>query len=253
MREERLQASANRQYLTPGDITIKIEKQARTGAPAAGGPVGRIVFRGGLMFWRQGSPWDMTCFKNERWGKIMHMIGTRRYNWTSLLIGIILALGGILALSNPDATYVTLAAILGIVAIVCGLMLLLNYYRIKEALAFWDRISLGLGTVLLVIGLIFLFWPVVAVSVFAYILAFLFIIYGLSRLSRASSFKHLGSGIYSFIVILNILFVIGGIVLIFQPVILGLTIALILGLLLLIYGILLIVSTFFGVHFYRIF
>lgn len=175
----------------------------------------------------------------------------RNYNWISFLVGVILVVGGIFALSNPDATYMTLAAILGIVIILCGIMLIASYYRLKEAFFVNDKVSLTLGIVLVIIGVFFLSRPVIAVSIFAYILAIWLILNGINHLTRSGSLKNFGRGIYTFITILNILLIIGAIILIFHPIILGLTIALIIGLLLLIYGTLFIFFTFLGIQ-YRV-
>ncbi len=58
------------------------------------------------------------------------------FHWISLLVGIVLIVGSVFAFMNPVATFLTLAIMLGIVAVVRGLMLIVAFFRISERTTF---------------------------------------------------------------------------------------------------------------------
>ena len=90
---------------------------------------------------------------------VTHVARTGKFNWISLLVGITLITGGFFALSEPAATFLTLAVMLGIAAIVRGLMLVATYYRIRDLTSFKAKVNLVIGLPLIVAGVVFLSKP----------------------------------------------------------------------------------------------
>lgn len=173
-----------------------------------------------------------------------------KFNRSSLLCGIILVIGSMFALSNPAATFLTLAVMLGVAAVARGIMLIAAYFRIKNLTSFRMKISLVWGILLAVIGVILLFKPASAVGLFAYVVAFWFIVDALSNLLNAGILRPFGTGLFIFNIVLNILLLISGIILLFNPLIVGLSISLIIGVSLMISGIEHILLAFFNTEQY---
>ncbi|MHC1772541.1 MAG: HdeD family acid-resistance protein [Flexilinea sp.] len=171
---------------------------------------------------------------------------TRKFNWLSLLVGIILIIGSVFALKDPTATFLTLAIMLGIAVIVRGLMLVITYYRIKDLNSFKLKVNLVIGILLIIVGIIFLFRPIFATNLFTYIVAVWFIVDAINNLIGVRLLKPFGSIPYFCSLILNILLLIGGIILLFNPLIVGLSIPLIIGVSLLVSGIEYVILAFFN-------
>lgn len=167
-------------------------------------------------------------------------------NWISLLVGIILIIGSVFALKDPAATFLTLAIMLGITAIVRGLMLVITYYQIRNLTSFKLKFGLVIGILLIIVGIIFLFKPVFAANIFAYMVAIWFIADAINNLMSVSLLKPFGTALFIFNIILNILLLISGIILLFNPLIVGLSIPLIIGVSLLVSGIEYIILAFFN-------
>lgn len=179
-------------------------------------------------------------------GKVAsHMGRMENLNWISLLVGIALIIGSIFALANPNGTFMVLTIMLGIVAIVRGLMLIFNYYRIKDLTSFKAKYNLVIGILLVIVGIVFLFKPNLASDVFGYILAVWFIVDGINNLIRSSLLKYMGNGLFAFSVIMNILLLIGGIILIFRPMLAGISVSIIIGISMMISGIEYVTFAFF--------
>ncbi len=166
-------------------------------------------------------------------------------NWISLLVGIILIIGSVFALKDPAATFLTLAIMLGITAIVRGLMLVITYYQIRNLTSFKLKFGLVIGILLIIVGIIFLFKPVFAANIFAYMVAIWFIADAINNLMSVSLLKPFGTALFFFKSFLYLL-LISGIILLFNPLIVGLSIPLIIGVSLLVSGIEYIILAFFN-------
>lgn len=165
------------------------------------------------------------------------MAVNNRFNLVLLIIGIMLIITSIITLKNPVAIFMTLAIMLGIVAIVSGTMLVVIYYRVKGQTSFKLKMFLVFGILLVIIGLVFLFSPSFLAYIIAYIIAILFIVHASNNLINAGLLKTAGKGLYGLSIILSILLLISGIILLFNPMIAGVSISLIIGLSLLFAGI----------------
>jgi len=167
-------------------------------------------------------------------------------NWVMLLAGALMVIFGIFALANPTATFLTLAVLLGIVSIIGGLMLIYTYYKNREVMTFSLRANLVLGVILLIVGIVFLARPDFAAKVFAFVIAVWFIFAAVLNLKRVKLLREFGQGLYGFNIVLNILLLLGGILLLINPLIVGVSIALLLGLSLLLCGVAYLIAAFFS-------
>lgn len=168
---------------------------------------------------------------------VVYMTRTGKFNWVALLVGIILIVISIFVLRNPAATILTLTILFGIIAIIRGIMLIVAYYRFKELTSFKLVIGLIIGILLVAIGIVFLAWQDLAARVFAYLVAIGFIVEAINNLLNSDLVRPAGKGIYALCIISSILLLAGGIILILNPLIIGLSISLLIGLSLMLSGI----------------
>lgn len=165
------------------------------------------------------------------------MTRTGKLNWVALLVGILFIVTSIFVLKNPAITRLTLTILFGIIAIVRGIMLIIVYFKFKELTSFKLAISLSIGILFVVIGIVFLAWPDFAARVFAYLVAIGFIVEAINNLINSDLVKPAGKGIYALCIICSILLLAGGVILIINPLIIGLSISLLIGLSLMLSGI----------------
>lgn len=171
------------------------------------------------------------------------MVRTGKLSWISLLMGIILIAGSISVFRKPTATFLILSTMLGIVAIIRGVILIIKHYR--EATS-KGKLYLSLGILLAVIGIVLSFRPAFAAYVFAYIIAIWLIADSIRNLVRVNLLKPVDTGFYMFHIVLNVLLLAAGIVLMFNPLIVGVSVSLIIGLSLLVLGIEYLTFAFFS-------
>lgn len=94
-----------------------------------------------------------------------------------------------------------------------------------------------IGILEIIVGIVFLFNMGLAVSVLAYTFAFWFIIDSVSGLLNVNRTRALGNGAYWFSFIINLLGVVIGISLLFNPITAGLTLSFLVGFYFLLFGI----------------
>ena len=161
----------------------------------------------------------------------------RKADFPLLVVGIILLAGGILALANPGGTFTALEVMLGIVALFEGIILILNYYRIKKYTGFRAKMGSWFGILLVVLGILLVLWPTGMATLFTYFMATWFIADAIKDLTMSWPMrKYFARGLYVTTLVLNILTLVGGIVLLFNPGLMQATIGVIIGISLLLSG-----------------
>jgi len=160
----------------------------------------------------------------------------KKTDWMAVLVGIVMILLSILVLSHPGSTITTLAAIVGVVALVRGIMFLVEYNSVKDLSHGRATLSLFLGILLIVLGALFLIGPEFVLDVFVYIAAIWFIAEAIQNLVATGPYKNVSNSLYVFSVTLNVLLLIGAVVLLFRPDIVWLSVSVIIGILLMIAG-----------------
>ncbi|MBP8614252.1 MAG: DUF308 domain-containing protein [Firmicutes bacterium] len=170
----------------------------------------------------------------------------KKTDWMAVLGGIVMILLSILVLSHPGSTITTLAAIVGVVSIVRGIMFIVDYNSIKDLSHGRATFSLFMGILLIVLGGLFLVGPEFILNVFVYIAAIWFIAEAIQNLVATGAYKNVSNSLYVFSVTLNVLLLVGGVVLLFKPDIIWLSISMIIGILLMIAGLGYLVHGFTG-------
>lgn len=169
-----------------------------------------------------------------------------KFNLFSLFLGIVLVVASIFAFRNPNATFLTLSAMLGGVAVIRGAMCLIRYFLIKDVTTFKDKLKLGLGIVLIALGIVLLFRPAFMETVIGIAVALFFIGDAVKNLLGAHVYRNIGGGFYIFNIVLDLVILVGGVLILFQPVAVGISISIVIGISMLISGIEYILSAFFN-------
>ena len=160
----------------------------------------------------------------------------QRFDWTSMLIGVLMIIVGILILTNPAATMTTLAIFVGVAVLVSGVIFLFKY---KESTA-----NLIYGIIAIILGIILLARPAFAVSALGFIIGIWFFIDGVLGLTRAGFYKLISSTLYITSIILNVLLLIAGFLIILNPFIAALSLPMMTGIALLVAGVMHVVGAF---------
>lgn len=173
------------------------------------------------------------------------MFKTRQgFNWSLLLIGLLFILSGLFVLSHPKATLALIATLLGILAIIKGIYEL----WFKQWLEKWTGQKLGkvfiLGIVDIILGLLFVFRPLAGINFIVYVFAFWFILDAVLQLSFARILKTFSESYYKMIMVSNLLILLLGVILLFNPLEAGVLVVWVIALFLIITGILQLLAAF---------
>jgi uncharacterized membrane protein HdeD (DUF308 family) len=174
----------------------------------------------------------------------MNNISHRRFDWFSLIIGILFLIGGFLSFSKPDKTLHLLSVIIGVVFLIDGLYELTIRRRFLLALDEHTAGVVVLGILNIILGIIFIFRPGFGALYIAIIFAVWFIIDSIMEFSVGRLFRGVSGGYYWLTIIFSILGIILGVILLFSPVVSALTVVWIISVFLIIFGVLKIVQAF---------
>lgn len=174
------------------------------------------------------------------------MAEAKKFDWISLLVGFVLVIGGVFSLIDPLTAFLTLAIMLGIVVLVRGILLIVSFFKAENRTGAKVFFALVLGILLVITGIIFLFRTVFATNVFAFIIAIWFIVDAINNLINADRLKPAGKGIYFLSIVFNVFVFIGGVILVLHPLIAGLSVEVMIGITLLVFGVNHIVLAFIG-------
>lgn len=168
----------------------------------------------------------------------------RGFDWFSLVVGIILVIAGIASFMRPDATLKFVSICLGIGLLVKGIYELWFRQGINNWFGEKSGWLLFMGIVDIILGLLFIFRAASGVVVIAYIFAFWFIFDSIAEIATANYFKRLNRGYYVAMLILNILALLVGFILLFNPLIAASTLVLLISFYLLLIGFIKIIQAF---------
>ena len=165
------------------------------------------------------------------------MDSNKRFDFTSLVTGLGLIAVSVLVLANPAATFVTISMVLGVVALLRGAQLLFSYYKLRQLADIRIQFTLAAGLLLVIAGLVLLLAPGVLGSLLGFLIAAWFIVDAASSLFRLNIVRPFGDFIFYLTLFLSLLLLIGGVVLLFNPMFIGSLISVVVGISLLASGI----------------
>ena len=168
-----------------------------------------------------------------------------KFNWFSLVVGVILFVAGIVTFIHLGTTLEFISIIIGVTAVVKGLYELWFKHVLDTTT---EEKTLGLfamGIVDLVLGFLFIFKAATGAQVVAYIFALWFIFDAIVQLAASKQFnKNAGKAHYVWMIVLNVIALILGIALLFNPLLASIAIVWIVSIYLVVTGISQFISAF---------
>lgn len=160
------------------------------------------------------------------------------FGWLELILGILLIAFGIFALANPTSALGGMVILYGILAIITGIADIALYVKLERRTGFGPVISLITGILSVLAGILILIYPGAGQWAIAILFPIWFIAHSISRLANAGFTRLVaGTAHYIFTLIINILGIILGVMLFFNPVASMLSVAYLVGIYLIIVGI----------------
>ena len=141
------------------------------------------------------------------------------FGWSELIIGIVLILLGIFTFMRPYKALTGIVFVYGILAVITGIADILFYVKVEQRTGFGPAVSLATGILSLLAGILLLFNPGTGSWAKAVLFPLWFIAHCISRLTHLPVIRlTTGTGYYYFSLIVNILGLVLGFFMIFDPV-----------------------------------
>ncbi len=148
----------------------------------------------------------------------------KSFGWGYLILGILLIITAIIAFRNPFSDVLALTMLFGIMAILSGIWFIVNNDGGNKVF----RIIMGILDILIGIVLLFNLWA--GAWAMPYVFAIWFIASSIYHIVLMVSMRQAyGNGYFWFLLIINILCIIAGVMLLFNPMASILTMSFILG------------------------
>lgn len=168
----------------------------------------------------------------------------KRFDWASLILGIVLVVLGCVSIMHPDKSLHLLCILVGVGLLLLGIHELWARSKMQEWLGYRSGWLLGTGILDIVLGIVFLVYQNFGTTVIAVIFALWFIISSANELTIAGFLHQLNVGYYWLLFILDILGLIIGVVLLFSPMLSAITMVWLISFYLIVIGIVKIIQAF---------
>ena len=160
------------------------------------------------------------------------------FGWGELIIGIILIVLGILTFVRPSGALTGIVFVYGILAVITGIADIVFYVKIEQRTGFCPAVSLVMGILSVLAGVLLLFNPDAGKWALIILFPLWFIAHCISRLTHLPMIRlTAGTGYYYFSMIVNILGLLLGFAMIFNPLLSFLSVSYIIGCYLILMGI----------------
>lgn len=166
------------------------------------------------------------------------------FGWSNLLLGILFIITSLIAFNDPVGNLASLTVFFGIVAIIKGCFDIFIRNKIQELTGSKATMLVVLGILDIILGIVLLFNISLGVMTLPYIFAIWFIIDSVSGLFSMEFWLTESKAYYWFNLILNVIGVIVGFSLLFDPVVSALTLSFLVGFYLMMFGLINIVAAF---------
>lgn len=140
------------------------------------------------------------------------------FGWLEFILGILFIILGIYTFTNPTAALGGFVIVYGIVAIVTGIADIVFYVRLEKRTGFGPVTSLVGGIISILIGILLLFNVGAGIIAISILFPFWFIIHCIARLANLGAIKLLaGKAQFYLALFVNILGLVLGLLLLFNP------------------------------------
>ena len=152
------------------------------------------------------------------------------FGWLVFIIGVILIALGVFTLASPGAALTGFAVAYGVIAVVMGVADIVLYVRAERYTGFGPIVALVAGILSVMSGVMLLIYPGAGRLVLSLLFPIWFICHCVSRLMNLGVTRVLAGNIYYyFSLVLNIIGLILGFVLLFDPFLSAFTMAFLVG------------------------
>lgn len=172
------------------------------------------------------------------------MYQEKRFDWGAFILGVVLIILGCWSFAKPDKSLALLSILVGIGALLKGIYELVLRSMINNLLGSRSTWLLIMGILDIIMGFIFIFHVAAGVMTIAIIFAIWFIIDCIGQLSVAGFYREFQKSYYWLLIVLNIIGLVIGVALLFNPMISAMTIVWLISAFLIVSGILAIVVAF---------
>lgn len=166
------------------------------------------------------------------------------FNWLSFILGVLLIFGSIISLQDPTGNLVSITIFIGLLGIIKGGVVLIFHSKMKKILNKSIIPLILIGVFDIIIGIILLSNISYGVIALPFLFAIWFIVDSVTSLFSLNIAKEVSTAYYWFSLVVNILGIILGVMLFFDPITSALTLSFIVGFYLMMIGISLVVHAF---------
>lgn len=146
------------------------------------------------------------------------MRGRSGFGWLELVIGIVLIVLGVFAFAAPDLALTGLVFAYGIAAVIVGVADIILFIEVERYTGLGPLLSLVSGVLSVMTGLVLVVYPSTGVLVLTLLFPIWFIAHGISRLVHLGHIRFVaGRGIYYFTLVINIIGLVLGFLMLFDP------------------------------------
>ena len=158
-------------------------------------------------------------------------------DWISLITGICFIIVSFIAFKNPYASLASLVIYFGIIEIVKGVGGVFIYKKIKDFTRLNIKSFFWISIIDIILGLILIFNIESAVSIIPYVFSIWFIIDSINDISFGRYLRFVPGGLYHLNIIINIITLILGIMMLYNPLRASFTVVFLIGMYLTISGV----------------
>jgi conserved hypothetical protein len=160
------------------------------------------------------------------------------FGWVELIFGIILIVLGVFTFARPSSALTGVVFIYGLLAVITGIADVIFYAKIEKRTGFGPAVALVTGILSIIVGILLLFNLGAGKWALVILFPLWFIMHCISRLTHLNIIRlTAGNGYYYFTLIVNILGLLLGLIMIFNPLISFLSVSYIIGFYLILIGI----------------
>ena len=146
------------------------------------------------------------------------MRGRSGFGWSQFIMGICLILLGVFTFMNPRSIFTGIAVLYGVAAVITGICDIILYIKEERFTGFGPAVSLVSGILSIMTGIVLLAFPGIAEWIVALLFPLWFIIHCISRLTHTGLIRFMaGEFYYWFTMIVNILGLVLGFLMLFEP------------------------------------
>ncbi|MBL1225510.1 HdeD family acid-resistance protein [Enterococcus sp. BWR-S5] len=165
-------------------------------------------------------------------------------DWGSLLLGVLFVIISLMSFQDPAGNLLAIVMVFAVFAIIKGVFEIFVRNRLKELTGFKSYTPLILGVIDIILGVYLLFNLQIGMAVLPYVFAIWFILDSFFNLFTLDLAKAFHTGYYWLSLIVDVLGILLGVMLLFNPLSSALTLSFLVGFYFMMFGITYIVYAF---------